>query len=246
MKISNKLLSKILFFLKNIASGDLHELIGLMQKIIDYQMEEILIYREKMLELTGKETPDLSDDQKRRLAVKGQPLGSVYFEKASSWTYDLIMKWYHTLIGQKYSSADRNKVGRPRISNETVEKILLIARECPAFGYARIRNELLKDKIVVSTTTIRRVMADYYGGADPRDGIVFQEDARAEFGGLFAGLRIKHHRRRHVQALRHAVHAAVREEDVRAGQDVELVHVRFHPDILRQDAQLFAVQRHAA
>ena len=73
MKISNKLLSKLLFFLKNITSGNLRDLIELMQNIIDYQMEEILIYREKMFELTGKETPDLSGDQKRRLAVKGPP-----------------------------------------------------------------------------------------------------------------------------------------------------------------------------
>ena len=54
MKISNKLLSKLLFFLKNITSGNLRDLIELMQNIIEYQMEEILIYREKLFELTGK------------------------------------------------------------------------------------------------------------------------------------------------------------------------------------------------
>ena len=161
MKISNKLLSKLLFFLKNITSGNLRDLIELMQNIIEYQMEEILIYREKMFELTGKEIPDLSDDQKCRLAVKGKPLGSVYFDRASSWSYDLIMKWYHTLIGQKYSSANRKKVGRPRISQETVEKILHIARESPTLGYKQISHVLLKDKINVSPSTIKRVMSDY-------------------------------------------------------------------------------------
>ena len=136
-------------------------MIELMQNIIEYQMEEILIYREKMFELTGKEIPDLSDDQKRRLAVKGKPLGSVYFDRASSWSYDLIMKWYHTLIGQKYSSANRKKVGRPRISQETVEKILHIARESPTLGYKQISHLLQEEEINVSPSTIKRVMSDF-------------------------------------------------------------------------------------
>ena len=91
-----------------------------------------------------------------------------------------------------------------------------------------------------------------YSGADTFDGIVLQQDpsmdlldpSRHRF--LLARLRIKHHWGGHIQTFGDAVHAAVGEEDVCSRKNIELIHIRIHPDAFRQCSQRLAVDRISA
>ena len=43
-----------------------------MQAALDYQTEKLRIYEEKYTEETGKDRPELTDDERRRLAKRGR------------------------------------------------------------------------------------------------------------------------------------------------------------------------------
>ncbi len=72
------------------------------QAIIDYQGEEIRVYRE----LCGKRRLRFNDDQRRRLAAKGRRLGRrVLGEIGTIVKPDTIIRWYRELIARKYDAA---------------------------------------------------------------------------------------------------------------------------------------------
>ena len=83
----------------------------------------------------------LTDDQRRRLAVKGKFLGRKVLEEVGTlFTPDTILRWHRTLVAQKWDYSDRRKsVGRPRIRQVIVDLILRFARENPSWGYDRIQ-----------------------------------------------------------------------------------------------------------
>ena len=61
------------------------------QHILDYMKEENRILKEQL----GGRRPRLTDDQRRRLAVKGKILGrKILSEYASLVTPDTILRWY--------------------------------------------------------------------------------------------------------------------------------------------------------
>ena len=65
------------------------------QKVIDYLLEENRVLRE----LAGDRRLRLTNDQRRRLAVKGKALGrKVLGEIAGIVTPDTILRWYRQLV----------------------------------------------------------------------------------------------------------------------------------------------------
>ena len=72
------------------------------QHVIEYFVEENRILREQ---LRGRRAR-LTDDQRRRLAAKGQQLGRrVLRQVATIATPDTILHWYRRLIAQKWTSS---------------------------------------------------------------------------------------------------------------------------------------------
>lgn len=51
--------------------GDMRGVVANLQTAMEYQAEELRIYRDKFKEATGKNRPESSDDEKRRLVNKG-------------------------------------------------------------------------------------------------------------------------------------------------------------------------------
>lgn len=51
--------------------GNTRELIANLQAALDYQTEKLRIYEVKYKEETGKDRPELTDDERRRLARRG-------------------------------------------------------------------------------------------------------------------------------------------------------------------------------
>jgi hypothetical protein len=65
------------------------------------------------------------------------------------------MRWYKQLVAQKFDgSQKRNKLGRPRVSDEIEALVLEMATDNPTWGYRRIQGSLANlghrvDKITV-------------------------------------------------------------------------------------------------
>ena len=80
------------------------------RSVIDYLMEENRVLREQ---LAGRRLR-LTDDQRRRLAVKGKAIGrKALGQVAGIVTPDTILRWYRQLVAKKYDGAKRRGPGRP-------------------------------------------------------------------------------------------------------------------------------------
>jgi hypothetical protein len=94
------------------------------------------IENQVLKEKLGKKRILLTDDQRRRLAVKGKVLGRKALQEiATIVTPDTILRWHRQLVAQKWDYSDRRqKLGRPPISKETIELLLRMAREDPTWA----------------------------------------------------------------------------------------------------------------
>ncbi len=123
--------------------------------VIDYLKEENRVLRE----LHGKKRLRFTDDQRRRLAVKGKALGrKVLGEFGSLVTPDTILRWYRRLIAKKYDGSKRRGPGRPRTAASIAELVVGIARENLTHGYTRIRDVVCALGFEVSRSTVKRIL----------------------------------------------------------------------------------------
>ena len=142
------------------------------QETIDYLRTENDILKEKL----GKKRILLSDDQRRRLAVKGKALGRKQLQLIGTlFTPDTVLLWHRQLVANKWDFSDRkdSKPGRPRVRQEIVDLTLKFAQENPTWGYDRIQGELAKVGFKITDTTVANILKA--GGIDPapkrqRDG----------------------------------------------------------------------------
>ncbi len=118
-----------------------------------------------LLELLGGRAPRFTDQQRRRLAVKGRVLGSGRLaELAGVVTPDTILRWYRTLVAKKYDGTHAR--GGKRHTADTIANVLVrIARESPAFGYTRLRDALHNLGHDVARSTVKRILAEH--GIEP-------------------------------------------------------------------------------
>jgi len=87
------------------------------QAAVAYLLSENKVLRE----LQGKRRILLSDDQRRRLAIKGKLLGRKALQEiATIVTPDTILRWHRQLVAAKWNYSDRRtkKPGRARVSEE--------------------------------------------------------------------------------------------------------------------------------
>ncbi len=80
-------------------------------EVIDYLKEENRILREQ---LQGRRIR-FTDDQRRRLAIRGKALGRrVLREVTSLLTPDTILRWYRQLIAEKYDGSGKSRARSSR------------------------------------------------------------------------------------------------------------------------------------
>src|SRR2546422_1263746 len=134
------------------------------QQVIEYLVEENRVLKEQ---LTGRRLR-LTDDQRRRLAAKGQRLGRrVLRQVATIVTPDTIVRWHRRLIAGKWTF-ERKGPGRPGIMKEVSSLILRMATENPAWGYSRIQGALKNLDHRVARSTVAKVLKD--NGLTPAPG----------------------------------------------------------------------------
>jgi transposase len=78
-----------------------------------------------------------------------------------------LLRWHEALVRWKWPRYTK-RPGRRRLDAETRELVLRLAAENPGWGYQRIRGELAKLGVTVSTTSIRRLLRGARLGPAPR------------------------------------------------------------------------------
>jgi len=133
------------------------------QRVIEYLQVENQVLRERL----GKGRILLSDDQRRRLAVKGKALGRrALRELATIVTPDTILRWHRELVAQKWDFSKLSKrVGRPRVREEIVKLVVQMARENPTWGYDRIQGALKNLGLRIADTAVGSILKEH--GIEP-------------------------------------------------------------------------------
>lgn len=133
MKKQNDTYKRLRSVIKDV-NGDNRQIIKTMQDQIDYLMEFIAIQGEILEEKTGHRQPELSDDQKKRLAHRGKKLNEFLLGQIeNTFAPSTVMKWYSELISDKYNSTEENqkKRGRKPINDEILAEVLCLAENNP-------------------------------------------------------------------------------------------------------------------
>ena len=132
------------------------------QDLIDYLREENRVLREQL----GSKRLRLTDEQRRRLAVRGKSLGrKALGEVAGIVTPDTILRWYRRLIAKKYDGTPHRGRGRPATSQQIAELVVGMAEENPRWGYTRIRGALANLGHEIARNTVKRILQDH--GIEP-------------------------------------------------------------------------------
>ena len=127
------------------------------QAVVEYLRTENQILKE----IHGKKRIVLSDDQRRRLAVKGKLLGRKALQNiATIVTPDTILRWHRQLVAAKwdYNHPSKKGPGRPSVSAEVVQLVLRMTRENPTWGYDRIQGALANLGHTISDTTVGNIL----------------------------------------------------------------------------------------
>ena len=95
------------------------------QVVLEYLQEEVRVLQEQL----GKR-PCFTEDQRRRSAVKGKPVGRKGLVRfAGLVPPDTLLAWHRRLIAKKYDGTKNRGAGRPPTACDLKELILKMARE---------------------------------------------------------------------------------------------------------------------
>src|SRR6478735_7181313 len=155
------------------------------QAVIDYLLEENRILRAAH----GRRRVQVTDDQRRRLAVRGKVLGRRQLAPvASIVTPDAILRWYRQLVAKKYDGSHARCPGRPRTKPELASLVVRLATENPTWGYRRIRGGLKHLGHDISRNTIKAILKNH--GIEPaperRTKMAWKTFLAAHWDGLAA------------------------------------------------------------
>ena len=137
------------------------------QAVIDYLLEENRILRAAHAPRRLR----LTDDQRRRLAVKGKVLGRRRLaDVAGIVTPDTILRWYRKLVATKYDGSNQRRPGRPCTKPDIAALVVRMADENPTWGYTRIRGGLKSLGHEVARNTIKAILKDHGIAPAPERG----------------------------------------------------------------------------
>jgi hypothetical protein len=134
---------------------------------LEYLQEEARVLREVFKETTGRKRIPFTDEQRRRLAMKGKTLTPDERETCCQLVRpNTILDWFRRLTAQKYdSSMQRRKPGRPRKAADIRELVIRIANENIGWGYTKIRDAMRGLKIDIGRTTVANILVE--AGLEP-------------------------------------------------------------------------------
>lgn len=95
-----------------------------------------------------------------------------------------LLRWHRLLIAKRWTY--RRPPGRPPITADVRQLILRLARENPRWGYQRIVGELKGLHVVVSATTVKKILCVAGLGPTVRRGPSWREFLRAQAHSIIA------------------------------------------------------------
>ena len=150
------------------------------QEALAYLIEENRILRGQ---LRGRRL-QLSDDERRRLAVRGHRLGRrLLSQVATIVTPDTILRWHRLLIARKWTYA-KGWSGRRGVIAEIRRPVVRMAEENPTWGYTRIRGALKNLGHRVGRSTIAPILKAHGIPPVPERPTSWQPFLRAHWGEI--------------------------------------------------------------
>ena len=150
------------------------------QTTLVYLIEENRILRGQ---LRGRRLR-LSDDERRRLAVRGHRLGRRGLRQVATLvTPDTILRWHRQLIARKWTYALRRS-SRRGVLTEIRRLVVRMAGENPTWGYTRIRGALKNVGHRVGRSTIARILKAHGISPVPERPTSWQTFLRAHWGAI--------------------------------------------------------------
>jgi putative transposase len=133
------------------------------QDVLEYLRAENQVLKEKL----GKKRILLSDDQRRRLAIKGKILGRKALQEIPTiFTPETILRWHRELVARKWDYSERRqKPGRPPVAQVIIKLLLCMARENPTWGYDRLQGALANLGHKISDSTVANILREH--GLEP-------------------------------------------------------------------------------
>ena len=124
------------------------------QEVIDYLQEENRVLHEQL----GSRRLRLSDDQRRRLAVRAKKWAGSASQLATLVTPETLLAWHRKLIARKYDGSKQRGPGRPRTQDEIQQWVVRMATENRDWGYRRIQGALANLGYQVRPGTIANIL----------------------------------------------------------------------------------------
>ena len=154
----------------------------------NHQQSEVMAYlieenRTLRRQLRGRRLR-LTDDDRRRLAVRGQRLGrQVLRQVATIVTPDTILRWHRQLVAGKWTYA-KGRSSRRGVLAEIRRLVVRMAEENPTWGYTRIRGALKNLGHRVGRSTIARILRARGIPPVPQRPTSWQTFVRAHWGAI--------------------------------------------------------------
>src|SRR5258706_12248415 len=116
------------------------------------RQNEYLAAENRILRAHPPERLRFTDPERSTLAEIGKRLGRKALKQVACVAKpDTILAWYRRLIAEKFDgSKQRSYPGRPSVGREIVDRVVLMARENPGWGYDPIVGALANVGHVVS------------------------------------------------------------------------------------------------
>jgi putative transposase len=125
----------------------------------------------RLKERFGDRRLRFTDVERRRLARRAHALGRKALSELDTLvTPDTLMRWYRTLVAQKWTYTHRRGPGRPRTIKVIVQLILRMALENRSWGYTRIQGALANLGHDVGRGTIANVLSEHCIDPAPERG----------------------------------------------------------------------------
>jgi len=147
--------------------------------VLRYLVEENRVLRRQ---LRGRRL-QLTDDDRRRLAVRAYPLGRRRLREIATIVTPELLRWHRQLIARKWTYA-KPASSRRGVLAEIRRLVLRMAEENPTWGYTRILGALKNVGHRVGRSTIARILKAQGIPPVPERPTSWQVFLRAHWGAI--------------------------------------------------------------